>query len=38
MIRFCLSIDENGKVSESANPNGSILTLPVCNLDRNVLA
>jgi len=34
LFRYC---DENGKISESANPNGSILNIAgICNLDRNV--
>ena len=34
LFKYC---DENGKTSESANPNGSILNIAgICNLDRNV--
>ena len=34
LFKYC---DENGKASEIANPNGSILNIAgVCNLDRNV--
>ena len=34
LFKYC---DENGKVSESVNPNGSILNIAgICNLDRNV--
>ena len=34
LFKYC---DENGKISESANPNGSLLNIAgVCNLERNV--